>query len=77
MTSTLGSTFRKEEFNSTVGIISSTSHFNEGLSLENVIVDSQVDRGGDFIQHEILQALPEGGEAISWDNMRAFRYLRL
>ena len=63
MASTLGSTFHKGEvgvWTPLVGIISSTSPFNEGLSLKIFIQGSWVDGDGDFIQHEVFQALPEG-----------------
>ena len=42
-------------------IISSSSRINELSSLENFILDSQVNGGGDSIQCEVFQALPEGG----------------
>ena len=60
-----------------VPIISSTSPFNEGLSLKIFILDSQVDGGGVFIQHEVFQAYPRGREARNWGNIGAFRSLRL
>ena len=51
---------RGRSLNSPVGIISSANPSIETLSLKNFIQDSWVDGGGDFIQHEVFQALPEG-----------------
>ena len=55
----LSSQWSSPEVISLVGIISSASLFDEGLSLKNFIRDSWVDGGGDFIQHEGFQALPK------------------
>ena len=79
MASNLNCAFQKEEVGvwtlhpPPVGIISFISHFNEGLSLKIFILDSWLDEGGDLIQHEVFQALHEGRDAISWDNIEAFR----
>ena len=43
-----------------IGTISRVSPFNEGSSLKNIILDSQVDGGGDFIQCGGFQALSGG-----------------
>ena len=50
---------KREEFDPPTGIVSSSSPFNEGLSLKFFILDTWMDRGGDFIQREVFQALPE------------------
>ena len=51
--------------------------FNEGLSIKKIIQDSWVNRGGDFIQHEVFQALPEGRRNKKLGHIGAFRYVRL
>jgi hypothetical protein len=50
--------------------------FNDGLSLKNFLQDLGVDGGGDFIQLEVFQALPEGRATRSWGNIGAFRCAR-
>ena len=71
MASTLGSTFRKEELG--VWFPPTTSPplqvtFN-GLSLKIFIQYSWVDGGEDFIQHGVIQALPEGKRSKKYSSM--------
>ena len=67
MASILGSTFQNEEVGvrtpPPIGIISSASMFNEGLSLKISIQDLWVHGGGDFNHCEVFQALPEGNRS--------------
>ena len=58
---------------SPAGIISSASPFNEGLGLNFFIQDSRVDGGGDFIQREVFQALPEGKRSQTLEQHRSLQ----
>ena len=72
MASTLGSTFRKEELGVCFPPTSSPPPqvtFNEVLSLKIFIWYSWLDGGGDFIQHEVFQALPEGTRSKKYSSL--------
>ena len=63
---------RGRDSNPSIGINSFASPFNDGLSLENFIRALWEDGGGDFVQREFFQALPEGKRGQKLGQHRSF-----